>query len=51
MQLTPVPFGYLIDIGRPDLVLVLIAVILLASLLFIGTARVSSRTAMPVPAE
>ncbi|HZS83784.1 MAG TPA: MFS transporter [Stellaceae bacterium] len=41
--LTPVPFGFLIDSGRPDLVLALVAAILLASLLFIGSARVSAR--------
>jgi predicted MFS family arabinose efflux permease len=50
--LTPVPFGFLIDMGRPDLVLVLVAVTLLASLLFIGSARASTRTdAVPVAAE
>jgi MFS transporter, FSR family, fosmidomycin resistance protein len=50
--LTPVPFGILIDMGRPDLVLVLVAVILMASLFFIGTARASSRAdAVPVAAE
>ncbi|HEV3184626.1 MAG TPA: MFS transporter [Xanthobacteraceae bacterium] len=50
--LTPVPFGFLIDMGRPDLVLVLVAVTLLASLLFIGSARASTRAeAVPVAAE
>jgi|HubBroStandDraft_4_1064222.scaffolds.fasta_scaffold95584_1 FSR family fosmidomycin resistance protein-like MFS transporter len=50
--LTPVPFGFLIDMGRPDLVLVLVATILLASLLFIGSARASARhDAVPVAAE
>ena len=50
--ITPVPFGFLIDAGRPELVLVLVAVILLASLLFIGSARASTRTeAVPVAAE
>jgi MFS transporter, FSR family, fosmidomycin resistance protein len=50
--LTPVPFGFLIDMGRPDLVLVLVAAILLASLLFMGSARASTRLeAVPVAAE
>jgi FSR family fosmidomycin resistance protein-like MFS transporter len=50
--LTPVPFGFLIDMGRPDLVLVLVATILLASLLFIGSARASARhDVVPVAAE
>jgi FSR family fosmidomycin resistance protein-like MFS transporter len=50
--LTPVPFGFLIDMGRPDMVLVLVAVILLASLLFMGGARANSRPeAVPVAAE
>ncbi len=50
--LTPVPFGFLIDAGRPDLVLVLVAAILLASLLFIGSARASAgHEAVPVAAE
>ena len=37
--MTPVPFGLLIDRGHPELVLVLVAVLSLASLLCIGTAR------------
>jgi MFS transporter, FSR family, fosmidomycin resistance protein len=50
--LAPVPFGYLIDQGRPDLVLVLVAAVLLASLLCVGTARASvSRAMVPAPAE
>jgi MFS transporter, FSR family, fosmidomycin resistance protein len=50
--LAPVPFGYLIDMGRPDLVLVLVAAVLLASLLCIGTARASAeRTVLAAPAE
>jgi MFS family permease len=36
--LTPVPFGFLIDQGRPELILVLVAALLLASLLCVGTA-------------
>ena len=50
--ITPVPFGFLIDHGRPDLVLVLVSAILLCSLLCMGSARAAaaiSRT--PVPAE
>ena len=49
--LTPVPFGFLIDHGRPDLVLVLVAAILLSSLLCMGTARVASFAPVPAPAE
>ena len=49
--ITPVPFGYLIDHGRPDLVLTLVAVILLASLLCMGTARSAARRPMALPAE
>jgi MFS transporter, FSR family, fosmidomycin resistance protein len=50
--LTPVPFGFLIDMGRADLVLVLVAVILLASLMFMGSARANTRPeAVPVAAE
>jgi FSR family fosmidomycin resistance protein-like MFS transporter len=37
--ITPVPFGYLIDKGHPELVLVLVAVLLLASLFCAGSAR------------
>jgi MFS transporter, FSR family, fosmidomycin resistance protein len=50
--LTPVPFGLLIDMGRPDLVLVLVATMLLASLLFMGSARASAEhEPVPVAAE
>ncbi len=50
--ITPVPFGFLIDNGRPDLVLVLVAVILLGSLLCLGGARAARAPApMPAPAE
>lgn len=49
---TPVPFGFLIDRGHPDLVLVLVAVILLLSLFCAGTARASGRGVPAVlPAE
>ena len=45
----PVPYGMLIDAGRPDLVLVLVAGLWLLSLLFAGSARVGTRPE-PVPA-
>jgi len=40
--LVPVPFGFLIDDGRPDLVLVLVALLLLGSMAFAGSARASA---------
>ena len=49
--ITPVPFGYLIDHGRPELVLVLAPALLLASLLCMGTARSAAHDAAPLPAE
>jgi MFS transporter, FSR family, fosmidomycin resistance protein len=50
--LTPVPFGYLIDRGHPELILAFVAVLLLASLLCVGTARSDARrTPATVPAE
>jgi hypothetical protein len=50
--LTPVPFGFLIDRGHPELILVLAAVLLLASLLCVGTARSTARSvSATVPAE
>ena len=51
--LTPVPFGFLIDHGRPEMVLVLVSAILLASLLCMGTARATgavSTRVEPAPA-
>ena len=49
---TPVPFGWLIDRGHPELVLILVAAILLLSLLCAGSARVSAQPrAVPVAAE
>ena len=39
----PVPYGMLIDAGRPELVLVLVSGLWLASLLFVGSARVGAR--------
>ncbi len=43
--LTPVPFGWLIDHGRPDLVLVLVAAILVLSLFCVGGARAAHKAA------
>jgi FSR family fosmidomycin resistance protein-like MFS transporter len=43
--LTPVPFGFLIDKGHPELVLMLIAGILFISLLCGGSAKASTRGA------
>jgi MFS family permease len=45
----PVPYGMIIDAGRPDLVLVVVAALLLLSLVCAGGARVGFRRA-PVPA-
>jgi MFS transporter, FSR family, fosmidomycin resistance protein len=48
----PVPYGMLIDAGRPELVLVLVSGLWLASLLFVGSARVGvRREAVAVAAE
>ena len=47
--ITPVPFGFLIDQGRPELVLVLVAALLLLSLLCAGSARGAAESA-PLPA-
>jgi MFS family permease len=41
--ITPVPFGYIIDRGHPELVLTLVAGILFVSLLCGGSAKVSAR--------
>src|SRR5436190_7524940 len=49
--LAPVPFGYLMDSGRPDLVLVLVAAVLLASLLCVGSARATAGREALAPAE
>jgi MFS transporter, FSR family, fosmidomycin resistance protein len=49
---TPVPFGFLIDRGHPELILVLVAVLSLASLPCVGTARSTARPSpATVPAE
>jgi len=45
----PVPFGMLIDAGRPDLVLVVVATLLLLNVLCAGGARVGFRRAL-IPA-
>ncbi|MGE5271493.1 MAG: MFS transporter [Thiohalocapsa sp.] len=45
----PVPYGMLIDAGRADLVLVVVATLWVASLLFAGSAR-AGRVLAPVPA-
>jgi FSR family fosmidomycin resistance protein-like MFS transporter len=49
----PVPYGMLIDAGRPELVLMLVSGLWLASLLFVGSARIGARreAAMAVAAE
>jgi FSR family fosmidomycin resistance protein-like MFS transporter len=47
--ITPVPFGWLIDRGHPELVLILVPAILMLSLLCAGSARVSAAPAEAVP--
>ena len=50
--LTPVPFGFLIDRGHPELILVLVAVLLLTSLFCVGTTRSTMRLRpVTAPAE
>ena len=51
--LTPVPFGLLIDRGHPELILIFVAVLLMGSLLCVGTARSVARQAgsAAIPAE
>ncbi len=49
--LTPVPFGWLIDVGRPELVLVFVAILLLLSLLCAGTARAAAHESVAMAAE
>ncbi len=50
--ITPVPFGFLIDKGHPEMVLMLVAGILFISLLCGGSAKASSRgEAVAVAAE
>jgi MFS family permease len=47
--ITPVPFGFIIDHGHPELVLVLVAFILLLSILCAGSARTAARATVPMP--
>jgi FSR family fosmidomycin resistance protein-like MFS transporter len=48
----PVPYGFLIDSGHPELVLLTVAILLLASLLFAGSSRAGLRRAeVPALAE
>jgi hypothetical protein len=48
----PVPYGMIIDAGRPDLVLVVAATLLLLSLACAGGARVGfHRTPVPAAAD
>lgn len=49
--LVPVPFGFLIDRGYPELVLVLAAALLVASLLCIGPAKASIKSRAPALVE
>lgn len=50
--ITPIPFGFLIDKGHPEMVLMLVAGILFASLLCGGSAKASARgEAVAVAAE
>jgi FSR family fosmidomycin resistance protein-like MFS transporter len=48
--LVPVPFGFLIDHGHAEMVLILASGLMLASLLCMGSARASIRRAAPTPA-
>ena len=45
----PVPFGFLIDHGHAEMVLVLAAILLAASLLCMGTAKASISRAAAAP--
>ena len=51
--LTPVPFGFLIDHGRPELVLIFAAALVMLSVLCAGTARslAARNAAVPAAAE
>lgn len=49
--LVPVPFGWLIDHGHAELVLIVAAVLLVGSLACMGTAKASSKRAAAAPAE
>jgi hypothetical protein len=48
----PVPYGMIIDARRPQLVLVVVSALVMASLLCAAGARISfRRPVMPAPAE
>ncbi|HEX3970000.1 MAG TPA: MFS transporter [Stellaceae bacterium] len=49
--ITPVPFGYLIDNGYGDWVLVIASIILVASIFCMGTARASGKSQAALDAE
>jgi FSR family fosmidomycin resistance protein-like MFS transporter len=49
--LVPVPFGFLIDHGHAELVLILAALLLAGSLFCMGSARASIKRPAPAPAE
>jgi MFS transporter, FSR family, fosmidomycin resistance protein len=49
--LTPVPFGFLIDRGHPELVFALVAGLLMLSLFCVALARASVPRGIAVPAE
>ncbi len=49
--LVPVPFGFLIDHGHAELVLVLAALLMVGSLFCMGSARASIKRPVPAPAE
>lgn len=51
MAVTPVPFGLLLDMGHPGLVLPLVAAILVASIFTLTAARGAGRIRMPAAAE
>jgi len=51
MAVTPVPFGLLLDAGRPDLVLPLVAAILVASIFTLTAARGAGKVRLPAAAE
>ena len=48
--LVPVPFGYLIDHGHAELVLILAALLMVGSLFCMGSARASIKRPAPAPA-
>ena len=49
--IVPVPFGFLIDHGHAELVLILAAAVLAASLLCMGTVKVQQDRTAAAPAE